>query len=259
MRRREFITLLNGSAAAMAARRARAANGAAGDRVSPRRAACRLRAHRRRVPPGSEGNRLCRSPEHRNRIPPRWKIKLADLPELIAELTRRKVAVIVGNTPAAHAAKDRRHDGAVRLRERKRPCPGWHRLQPQPAGRQRHRRGFLQRRAGSKAGRAAAPACARSDDHRHAREPEPCQHRRRPARRAGGGAVDRQATRGFRSEHRARHRYGICSFRRAAGRRAARRFRRVPELASAKSSSRWRRVMPSPPSTPSARPSWPAA
>jgi hypothetical protein len=64
--------------------------------------------------------------------------QLDRLPALVAELLRRPVTIIVGNTPSALAAK-RNHDGADRLCGRGRPGQGWPRRQPQPARRQRHR------------------------------------------------------------------------------------------------------------------------
>ena len=57
-----------------------------------------------------------------------------DLPRLIAELKRRKVALIVGNTPAAHAARTAGTTVPFVFASGKRPCPRWHRVQPQPAG-----------------------------------------------------------------------------------------------------------------------------
>ena len=105
MRRREFITLLGGAAAALAARGARAAAGDAGDRVSRRidrlRRTCdRLRAFRQGLKETGyvEGENVA--------IEYRWAENQIDrLPELAADLVRRQVAVIVsfGNAPALAA------------------------------------------------------------------------------------------------------------------------------------------------------------
>ena len=103
MRRREFITLLGG-AAALAARGARAAAGDAGDRISPEHVGGRLThlvtAFRQGLSEAGfvEGQNVA--------IEYRWGDDQRDrLPGLVADLLRRRVAVIVANGVAAQAAK----------------------------------------------------------------------------------------------------------------------------------------------------------
>ena len=143
MRRREFITL-SAARRRMAARGARAAAADAGDRVPQQHVAGQIRA------PGqlhsAQGLSEAGYVEGQNvAIEYRWAEDQYDrLPALAADLVRRQVAVIVATGPvAALAAKaatttipivfvDRRRSGRSR--------PG---RQPQPAGRQRHRRQSL--------------------------------------------------------------------------------------------------------------------
>ena len=102
MNRREFITLLGG-AARVAARGARAAAGDAGGGIS---CPCTPLTDATALPrsTGLEGSRLCRGPERRDRVP-LWAGQTDRLPLLVADLLRRQVALIVGNTPSALAAK----------------------------------------------------------------------------------------------------------------------------------------------------------
>ena len=105
MRRREFITLLGGAAAAwpLAARAQQPAMPVIGFLRSTSLADA---AHLRDcVPPGPEGSRLRRGPERRDRIPLGGRSSLIGCRLLVADLIRRQVAVIVGNTPSALAAK----------------------------------------------------------------------------------------------------------------------------------------------------------
>ena len=114
------------------------------------------------------------------------------LPVLAAELIRRPVAVIVANTLGGARGQGRDHDGADRVHDRRTTRSGTASSQPEPAGRQRHRRGLFLRRAGSEAAGTAAPARAQGDDDRHARESEARRRTpRRSERRAGRGAGDR--------------------------------------------------------------------
>src|SRR5258708_6386261 len=65
------------------------------------------------------------------------------LPELATDLVRRNVAVIAatGGGPSVLAGQGGDHRHPDRVRERHRPGQAWPRRQPQPSGRQCHRRG----------------------------------------------------------------------------------------------------------------------
>ena len=62
------------------------------------------------------------------------------VPLLVADLLRRQVALIVGNTPSAFAAKAATTTGADRLCDRGRPGQGWPRRHRPRGHLSRHRR-----------------------------------------------------------------------------------------------------------------------
>ena len=105
MRRREFITLLGGAAAAwpLVARAQQSAMPVVGFLERQRQPAHPVRC----VSAGPERSRLRRGPEHCDRF--RWADGQLDrLPELAADLVRRRVAAIVANTSAAARQPRRR-------------------------------------------------------------------------------------------------------------------------------------------------------
>ncbi len=128
----------------MAARRARAAAGAAGGRVYQTAGRPMLRAFCGRVPQRPQRNRLCRRPERDGRVP-------------LAGGPIRSPAGTDGRSGPPTCGRDRhaRHhtgcargqscnsDDPDRLRRRRRPGPAWSCRQPRPAGRQRDRHQFF--------------------------------------------------------------------------------------------------------------------
>ena len=149
MKRREFITLLGGAAAAwpLAARAQQPAN--AGDRVSQQQLVVRRdRAHASaRIPPGPEEAGYV---EGQNvAIEYRWaETQYERLPALAAELVRRQVNVIATDAPPARRSPPRQRPRRSRSSSLigGDPVRTGSGRQPEPAGRQCHRHHYLELR-----------------------------------------------------------------------------------------------------------------
>ena len=141
VKRRKFIALLGGAAAALRAwplRRARAAGQGADHRVPRRGDACGLRPMGRRICAAAARARLDRGPHRRDRVS-LGEGRSERFAEIAAEFVRRKVDVIVtgGKRSARGKAGDVDHPDRVRDGDRPgRQRPG---RQPGATGRQRHR------------------------------------------------------------------------------------------------------------------------
>ena len=209
MRRREFITLLGGAAVAwpLAARAQQPAMPVIGflSSASPDL----VRRPCARVPPGPERDRLCRRPERGDRISLGGRPISIDLPALAADLVRRQVDVIAatGSTPAALAAKAATTTIPIVFADRRRPGRGWTCRQPQPTGRQPHRRNLFDREVGPKRLELLHELCPRRPPSRcSSTRPVPIAetHVERPA---GGGPHARAAAPCPACQHRTRPRY----------------------------------------------------
>ena len=162
MRRREFITLLGGAAAAwpLAARAQQPAMPVIGflSAGSPE-------AHRDHSSPHSAKGwaKLAMSKARTLRSNTAGRTVETDrLPALAADLVRRQVTVIVGDRRRrpALAAKAATTTIPIVFATGERPGRGWSCRQPQPAGRQRHRHHLHEYGACGKAARAFAGTLA---------------------------------------------------------------------------------------------------
>ena len=142
MKRREFITLLGGAAAAwpLAARAQQPAMPVVGF----------LALHRPTDADGSarissrpEGDRLCRGRERRDRIP-LGRGSNRSAAGVAADLVRRRVAVIAERRQrSCTGGQGGDHDDSDRLRRYRRPGQAWSCREPRPAGRQPDRHQFF--------------------------------------------------------------------------------------------------------------------
>ena len=152
------------------------------------------------------------------------------LPALMADLVRRRVAVIAtpGSTLCCARGQSCDRDNSDRLRRRRRPGQAWSCRQPRPAGRQRDRHQFFRRGGCGQAAGAAARAGAQGRSYCRARQSGQCSDRRdHVARRAGSCSRHGAANPGPQRQHERRDRCGLCHPRARAGRRALRRRRRI--------------------------------
>ena len=162
MRRREFVSLFGGAAATWPLRGARAAAGDAGGRISLLRVVPELSTGI--VAAFRKGLGEAGFVEGRN-VMVEFRFAYNDnarLPEMVAELVRRRVAVIVtlGSTPAALAAKAATTSIPVVFSVGTDPVEFGLRRELQPPGRERHRDQLPELRGCGQAARAATRAAA---------------------------------------------------------------------------------------------------
>ena len=216
MRRREFIALLGGAAAAwpLAARAQQPAMPVIGllDAASPKR-----RRPSARISPGPEGQGHV---EGENvAIVYRWAESRIDrLPALAADLIRRRVSRDRAPEPrAAIAAKAATTTIPIVFVVAEDPVEARSGRQPCPAGRQRDRNQFFRTRVGCKAAGAPARAGACGRSRCRARRSGQCgEYRVHTARRGTGCSRHGTASPGLQGQHQPRDR---CGFRKSCARR----------------------------------------
>ena len=158
MRRREFITLLGGAAAAwpLAARAQQPSMPVVGFLAVGSPDALRDRVVA--LPQRPQRSRLRRGPERDDRVPLGWRATTIGLPALLADVIRRRVAVIAApaGSPVSVAAKAATATIPIVFGVAEDPVKARARRQPRPAGRQRHGHQFFHCRDRCEAARTVA-------------------------------------------------------------------------------------------------------